>query len=128
MQYQEELPPGLLKWVINTLELQDFHDNATLPSCESRDGALDGMQASIESRLVDLRARCMELGVHVEAIRQAIFLCCYCSWIEVWNDSFIPVKIGLSILDLLETSRFGAQNVSVFIPQTSRKGSNMCRY
>ena len=63
---------------------------------------LENMQASIESRLELQGQSCKQLGVVTEAVRLALFMCCYCSWIEIWNDSLIPCRLAEKLINLLE--------------------------
>jgi hypothetical protein len=60
------------------------------------------MQASIECRLGLQAEPCKQLGVVAEVVRLGVFICCYCSWMETWNDSLTLCRIAEKLLDLLE--------------------------
>lgn len=103
---RQDLPFGLLECVLDTVELQNYQEATDHVSPSARYYRLDAMQASIESRLGLVAQDCRKRGVLAEAVRLAVFMCCYCSWMEIWNDSLIPCRVAQSLLDILEPTLF----------------------
>ena len=111
-RHRASLPDGLLECIVDTVELQSFLRSETMALSSGhtpQDGA-DPMQALIESRLSSLAHACMDIGVVAEAVRLGVFMCCYCIWMETWNDSLVPCKLAAKLLDILEdTALFSPQ-------------------
>ncbi|KAL6903877.1 hypothetical protein GGI43DRAFT_432577 [Trichoderma evansii] len=103
-RHKYTLPHELLACIVDIVELQAtlFARNVPQRRRTSKFHELDAMQASIESRLAFQVQECRQHGVVAEAIRLAVFMCCYCSWTETWNDSLIPCRLAEMLLDLLE--------------------------
>lgn len=101
VRYSHALPYELLACIVDIVELQATLCAENVPQAP-KFHELDAMQASIESRLAFLVQECRQHGVVAEAIRLAIFMCCYCSWTETWNDRLIPCRLAEMLLDLLE--------------------------
>lgn len=103
-RHSHMLPYELLTCIVDIAELQAtlFARNVPQTPHSSKFHELDAMQASIESRLAFQVQECRQHGVVAEAIRLAVFMCCYCSWTETWNDSLIPCRLAEMLLDLLE--------------------------
>lgn len=101
VRYSHALPYELLACIVDIVELQATLCAGNVPQAP-KFHELDAMQASIESRLAFLVRECRQHGVIAEAIRLAIFMCCYCSWTETWNDRLIPCRLAEMLLDLLE--------------------------
>lgn len=103
-RHKYTLPYELLACIVDIVELQAtlFARNVPQTRRISKFHELDAMQASIESRLEFQVQECRQHGVVAEAIRLAVYMCCYCSWTETWNDSLIPCRLAEMLLDLLE--------------------------
>lgn len=103
-RYSHVLPYELLACIVDVVELQATLFARKVPHTPqtSKFRELDAMQASIESRLAFQVQECRQHGVFAEAIRLAVFMCCYCSWTETWNDRLIPCRLVEMLLDLLE--------------------------
>jgi hypothetical protein len=104
IQHREALPYGLFECISNLIELQAYlHQGAIagLPHYVEYHH-LDNMQASIECRLGLQAQPYKQLGVVAEAIRLGVFMCCYCTWMETWNDSLTLCRIAEKLLALLE--------------------------
>jgi hypothetical protein len=103
-RYSHTLPGELLDCILDIIELQTtlFARNVPQASQTSKFHELDAMQASIESRLVSQIHACRQYGIIAEACRLAVYMCCYCSWTETWNDMLIPCRLAEMLLDLLE--------------------------
>ena len=108
VRHQHALPYDLLECVSDVVEFQTFLRMRTVAqlSDSAKYHTLEPMQASIESRLAFQQQSCRQLGVVAEACRLAVFMCCYCSWMETWNDSLIPCRLAERLLDLLEPTLF----------------------
>ncbi len=108
VRHQNALPYDLLECVSDVVELQAFLRKRTVSQLSDsvKYHTLEPMQASIESRLAFQQQSCRQLGVVAEACRLAVFMCCYCSWMETWNDSLIPCRLAERLLDLLEPTLF----------------------
>lgn len=100
-RHSHALPNDLLACIVDIVELQTTRN---MPQTRQTPEfhKLDAMQASIESRLAFQVQKCRQHGVVAEAIRLAVFMCCYCSWTETWNDRLIPCRLAEMLLDLLE--------------------------
>ena len=92
--------PYDLECVSDVVEFQAFLRMRTMAqlSDSAQYHTLEPMQASIESRLAFQQQSCRQLGVVAEPCRFAVFMCCYCSWMETWNDSLIPCKLAENYL------------------------------
>ncbi|KAK1241038.1 LOW QUALITY PROTEIN: hypothetical protein MKX08_001012 [Trichoderma sp. CBMAI-0020] len=103
-RHSHALPNDLLACIVDIVELQATLFARNLPQAPqtSKFHKLDAMQASIESRLAFQAQECRKHGVVAEGIRLAVFMCCYCSWTETWNDRLIPCRLAEMLLDLLE--------------------------
>ncbi|KFZ25251.1 hypothetical protein V502_00265 [Pseudogymnoascus sp. VKM F-4520 (FW-2644)] len=104
IRHRDTLPYGLLECISDIVELQVLLRIGTIARSPhyAKFHQLDAMQASIESRLAFQAHACMQLGVVTEAVRLGVFMCCYCSWMETWNDSLIPCRLAEKLLDILE--------------------------
>ncbi|KAL7907749.1 hypothetical protein GGI35DRAFT_454717 [Trichoderma velutinum] len=99
-----KLPCELLACIVDVAELQTtlLEKDLSQSPRASKFHELDAMQASIESRLEYQAQECRQHGVVAEAIRLGIFMCCYCSWTDTWNDGLVPCRLAEMLLDLLE--------------------------
>lgn len=112
VRHQHALPCDLLECVSDVVEFQTYLRMTGI--AHSPNSAvyheLELMQASIESRLAFQEQSCRQLGIVAEACRLAIFMCCYCSWMETWNVSLVPCRLAEKLIDLLEpTPLFSSQ-------------------
>ena len=118
VRHQNALPYNLLECVADVVEFQAVLLQRTVAemSASVRYDTLEPMQASIESRLAVQKNSCTQQGVVAEACRLAVFMCCYCTWMERWNDSLTPCKLAERLIDLLEPTLFSntQQNESVW--------------
>jgi hypothetical protein len=100
LRKRDVLPQVLLDCAADIRELQLAASMPCTVPAQERLHGLDSMQASIESRLMSCRPQS-----HVaEAVRLGVFLCCYCSWKEIWDDKYIPAMIVsrlISVIDLV---------------------------
>ncbi|PON20359.1 hypothetical protein TGAM01_v210738 [Trichoderma gamsii] len=103
-RHSHALPNNLLACIVDIVELQATLCARNMPQTPQtpKFHKLDAMQASIESRLAFQVHECRQYGVVAEAIRLAVFMCCYCSWTETWNDRLIPCRLAEMLLDHLE--------------------------
>lgn len=101
-RHRHLLPQSLLDVVIDLQELKTYLPILAQLPWHMRYQHLDSMQASIESRLVRQAKGRAAVGPITESVRLAVFLCCYCAWMEIWNDHFIPCKLAERLLDVLE--------------------------
>lgn len=104
IRHRDTLPHGLLECISDIVELQVLLRIGTIARSPhyAKFHQLDAMQASIESRLAFQAHACMQLGMVTEAVRLGVVMCCYCSWMETWNDSLIPSRLAEKLLDILE--------------------------
>jgi len=107
VRHSHALPFEVLECVPDIVEFQgNLRIRATAHSAHfANDQRLDFMQASIESRLTFQGRIYRQQGVVAEAVRLALFMCCYCSWMEIWNDSLIPCRLADRLFDLLESTQ-----------------------
>lgn len=112
-RHQHVLPYILLECVWDVVEFQTYSPmRATAhPQNLAEYQSLELMQASIESRLAFQEQSCRQPGIVAEACRLAVFVCCYCSWMETWNVSLVPCRLAEKLIDLLEpTPLFSTQD------------------
>ncbi len=112
VRHQRALSCDLLECISDVVEFQTYlrmRGIAHSPNSPEYH-RLEFMQASIESRLAFQEQCCRQLGIVAEACRLAVFMCCYCSWMETWNVSLVPCRLAEKLIDLLEpTSLFSTQ-------------------
>jgi hypothetical protein len=89
VRHRDALTYGLLECISDLIELQAFLRSGTIAGSPRyvEYHQLDNMQASIECRLGLQAQPCKQFGVVAEAVRLGVFICCYCIWMETWNDS-----------------------------------------
>lgn len=105
LRYASTLPSILLDCISDTVELQVLlrsESMAKLPR-HAKYRQIDTMQASIESRLALARGDCQHYGSVAEAVRLGVFVVCYCSWMDTWNSSLVPCRVGEQLLKILES-------------------------
>lgn len=96
------LPLFIRDCVIDILEFQTLSATLNNETFLRRYQQFDSMQACIESRLIYQDGLLGDTRPLVDAVRLSVLLCCYCSWMEVWNSKLILSKITEKLLILLE--------------------------
>ena len=101
----ELLPPELTEIIEDIQDLQETVESTESKTRKSRVLLMiDNMQASIESRLVCLVVQTRNMGPIVESCRLACYICCFITFAEIWNGSFILEEIANELAKvLLET-------------------------
>lgn len=114
-RHRHELPDGLLECISDTIELEELLTNRGIAQSSHRAKyhRIDTMQASIECRLVSQGKLCT--GIVAESVRLAVFMCCYCSWMETWNVSLIPCRLAKKLMDLLEPTFAAHEEFGIWI-------------
>ncbi|RFU33050.1 hypothetical protein B7463_g3289, partial [Scytalidium lignicola] len=104
VRHRDALSDGLCECISDTIEFQTHLRIGAIARAShyTKFHQLDAMQASIESRLELQAQACRQLGVVAEAVRLGVFMCCYCSWMETWNDTLIPCRLAEKLLEVLE--------------------------
>ena len=108
------LPVGLLDCIADVAEMKSVLPTMNQLPYHMRYNQLDCMQASLEDRLVRQTTVCREFGAVTEACRLGVFLCCYCAWIEVWNDRLILSKLAEKLLSVLDTTLAAEDSAAVW--------------
>lgn len=105
VRHRDALPYGLPECIA---DLEEFQLNLKKPRVASisrsdQHALLESMQASIESRLLFQAQACRQLGAIAEAVRLAVYICTYSTWMETWNDGSLPCRLAIGIFDLIES-------------------------
>lgn len=101
---KSHLPRELHQCIVDVIRFDNERREIALQTWSHRYRRLDGLQASIESRLEEMTRVCRESSPLAEAVRLATLFWCYCTWMEVWNDPLVPCAILRQMLDVLERS------------------------
>ena len=102
-KHQGLLPGSLTDCIIDCLELQATVMNPP-GSVRERYITLDTKQANLESRLASQTLICEAFSIIAAAVRVAVFIICYTTWMDTWNCPLIPTRLAEQLLKLLEPS------------------------
>jgi hypothetical protein len=104
-RHRDAFPYGLPECIADLGEFQVHmrEYRVTQVPRSNRYAQLEPMQASIESRLLFQSHACREFGVLAEAVRLALYICTYCSWMDTWNNSLLPCRLAIKVFDCIES-------------------------
>ena len=103
MRHRDAFPYVFPECIADLVEFQEHlreYRAARIPRSQQY-VQFDPMQASLESRLVFQALACREVGVLAEAVRLAVYICTYCSFMDTWNDSHLPCRLAMKVYGFL---------------------------